>query len=205
MALLGLRWSTKFQRYLHCNEETLSCRYRYQDVGFLIGWATSPRSTTWSHFLDFAGRCLQFPNFLRRLLQVFFCFVNSPSVFLPKSLKLDTVKVFVENAGFFQLEVSLGSGSMLYGHFFRTSGCLWYNRISGRLPNETSPTNKLKSIWAMKKGPPWLFRVYRGWNTTQVIIINHEIRIPIKQPVFHGKYPAVFFLWLIFPYTKRRG
>ena len=29
------------------------------------------------------------------------------------------------------------------------------------------------------------------------IIINHEIRIPIKQPVFHGKYPSLFFFsWL---------
>ena len=24
-------------------------------------------------------------------------------------------------------------------------------------------------------------------------IINHDIRIPVKQPVFHGKYPRVFF------------
>ena len=25
-------------------------------------------------------------------------------------------------------------------------------------------------------------------------IINHEIRIPINQPVFHGKYLRVFFV-----------
>ena len=24
--------------------------------------------------------------------------------------------------------------------------------------------------------------------------MNHEIRIPIKQPGFHGKYPRVFFV-----------
>ena len=26
-------------------------------------------------------------------------------------------------------------------------------------------------------------------------IINHDIRIPINQPVFHGKYLRVFFSW----------
>ena len=38
-----------------------------------------------------------------------------------------------------------------------------------------------------------------GDYTTQLCgdyFINHEIRIPIKQPVFHGKYPALFFSWL---------
>ena len=25
-------------------------------------------------------------------------------------------------------------------------------------------------------------------------IISHDIRIPIKQPGFHGKYPRVFFV-----------
>ena len=36
----------------------------------------------------------------------------------------------------------------------------------------------------------WLFRVDRGWNASQVCgyyFINHEIRIPMKQPVFEGK------------------
>ena len=39
----------------------------------------------------------------------------------------------------------------------------------------------------MKK--PWLFRVYRGWNTTQLYgdyFISHEIGISINQPGFHG-------------------
>ncbi len=37
-----------------------------------------------------------------------------------------------------------------------------------------------------KKGP-WLVGLYRGWTTTQLYgdyFINHEIRIPIKQPGF---------------------
>ena len=29
------------------------------------------------------------------------------------------------------------------------------------------------------------------------IIINHEIRIPIEQPGFHGKYLMGFVSWLI--------
>ena len=33
--------------------------------------------------------------------------------------------------------------------------------------------------------------------------INHEIRIPINQPVFHGKYPAVFFSWLTWNYGTK--
>ena len=37
---------------------------------------------------------------------------------------------------------------------------------------------------------PWLVRLCRGWNPTQLYgdyNKNHEIRIPINQPVFHGK------------------
>ena len=44
----------------------------------------------------------------------------------------------------------------------------------------------------------WLFRVYRGWKSYQVTWglfhnITHEIRIPIKQPGFNGKYLDWFF------------
>ena len=28
------------------------------------------------------------------------------------------------------------------------------------------------------------------------LVINHKKNIPIKQPVFHGKYPRLFFSWL---------
>ena len=45
---------------------------------------------------------------------------------------------------------------------------------------------------------PWLFIVYSGlylYYTQLGIIRNHEIRIPIKQPVFHGKIgPGIFFV-----------
>ena len=62
----------------------------------------------------------------------------------------------------------------------------------------------------MKK--PWLFRVHRGsyypamWGLQWTII-----RIPVKQPVFHGKYPSVFvaqvvveqtFVWNVQPDLK---
>ena len=52
-----------------------------------------------------------------------------------------------------------------------------------------------------KKGS-WLFRVYiYGILLPSYvgILINHEIRIPIKQPGFHGKYLRVFFSWLNSP------
>ena len=60
-----------------------------------------------------------FPPKARRLGDLYFVWDN---------LCLDPVKVFVENRGDYdgflrfviQLEVLLGSGSMLYGHFFRT-------------------------------------------------------------------------------------
>ena len=40
---------------------------------------------------------------------------------------------------------------------------------------------------------------YIGDYTSQLCedyVIHHEIRIPIKQPVFHGKYPRVSESWL---------
>ena len=58
----------------------------------------------------------------------------------------------------------------------------WWPNSSDSLPNEQ---------W--KKDPWWLFKVYRGWQTTQLYgdyIINHSnsLRILIEQPGFHGKY-----------------
>ena len=128
----------KFQKYLHCNEQALSCGYRYQDVGVLIGWATSPRSWTWSYFLDFPGRCLQFLNFfLEGFWHVFdlffvFCFlslslsskiIQGDLYFVwdnlclfghPSSLCLAQREgLLTLPAWFFWLEVSLGSGSTL--------------------------------------------------------------------------------------------
>ena len=49
-----------------------------------------------------------------------------------------------------------------------------------------------------EKNGPYSCLGYIGDCITQLgIIINHEIRIPIKQPLFDGKYPAVFFFsWL---------
>ena len=55
--------------------------------------------------------------------------------------------------------------------------------------------------WAMKKGPPGCFGYVRDYNyTTQFCwdyenLIDHETRIPIKQPV-QWKVRGVFFLWL---------
>ena len=52
-------------------------------------------------------------------------------------------------------------------------------------------------IWYEQWPKPWLFAVHRRWNTTQLCrddVINYDIRIPIKQPVFHGKYPKVLFV-----------
>ena len=49
--------------------------------------------------------------------------------------------------------------------------------------------------WAMKK-KPWLFRVYRGWNTTQLCRDYDKPlqRIPMKQPGFNGmSYERFFF------------
>ena len=43
----------------------------------------------------------------------------------------------------------------------------------------------------------WWLRVYRGWNPTQMYrdyFINHDVRIPINQPGFHGR--VFFFSWL---------
>ncbi len=34
---------------------------------------------------------------------------------------------------------------------------------------------------------------YRSYNPIYNWKGDHLVRIPIKQPVFHGKYPAVFF------------
>ena len=48
---------------------------------------------------------------------------------------------------------------------------------------------------------PGCLGVYRGWNPSQLCgdyFINHEIRIPIQQPGFHGKEGRFFFSWLIF-------
>ena len=41
-----------------------------------------------------------------------------------------------------------------------------------------------------------MFRVYRGlcYPVKVGIKVNHEIRILIQQPVFHGKYPRVLFV-----------
>ena len=50
------------------------------------------------------------------------------------------------------------------------------------------------STWAMKQ-TQGLFRVYKGWNySIQFYRDYHKplyIRIPNKQPVFHGKYPSI--------------
>ena len=46
-----------------------------------------------------------------------------------------------------------------------------------------------------------LFRVYRGWKTTQLngdYFINHDIRIPSwNNQYFNGKYRPVFFWYLL--------
>lgn len=47
-----------------------------------------------------------------------------------------------------------------------------------------------------------LFRVYRRWHPTQLngdyfIFINHEIRIPNKQPGFNGSKPPGDFHWMM--------
>ena len=44
---------------------------------------------------------------------------------------------------------------------------------------------------AMKK--PWLFRVQKGLYYWVMLGLQLIIRIPIKQPLFHGKSPARFF------------
>ena len=144
--------------------------------------------------------------FLRRLLHCFFLFCKlSLSFFLPKSLKLDTVKVLVENVGGFAGKWQHALWALLQDPW--TPG--WYFRsLEGylmKLPQETN----LNPFKAMKKGLPWFFLVYRGWNTTQVIIIhheNHEIRIPIKQPVFHGSRIRPFFFFVAhFSLYKTKG
>ena len=44
---------------------------------------------------------------------------------------------------------------------------------------------------------PWLFRVQKGLYYWVMLGLQLIIRIPIKQPLFHGKSPArFFFLWL---------
>ena len=69
----------------------------------------------------------------------------------------------------------------------------WIHHWLGMLEQNyfTSLRRSLPDQW--KKGN-WLFRYIdsRGWHPTQLcgdcgIMINHDIRIPIKQPVFHGK------------------
>ena len=67
----------------------------------------------------------------------------------------------------------------------RTPTPQWWPNSSDSLPNEQ---------W---KKDPWLFRVYRGSQTTQLYgdyVINHSnsLRILIEQPGFHGKYPRDF-------------
>ena len=71
--------------------------------------------------------------------------------------------------------------------------CRMHRMLSG-MPDErkSQKTPGWWTTWAMKK--LWLFRVYRG--PTQLhgdYFITHEIRIPIKQPGFNGKYPDCFF------------
>ena len=57
-----------------------------------------------------------------------------------------------------------------------------------------------------KKGPPWLFRVYLGdEEATQLCgVLFHKttisVRIPIKQPVLHGKYQSFFFRGSCYPH-----
>ncbi len=64
----------------------------------------------------------------------------------------------------------------------------------GAIQNDAAPVRNKTYVWETWQ-KPWLFAVYRGWNTTQlcgIYWINHEIRIAIKQPVFlHSR--VVFF------------
>ena len=57
-----------------------------------------------------------------------------------------------------------------------------------------------------KRAPGWARVIFRGWNFLPSyigILINHEIRIPINQPVFHGKYGRVF--WVVAHLLFNRG
>ena len=66
------------------------------------------------------------------------------------------------------------------------SYCAWYSF--------GAVVAKMRNIWAMKK--PWLFRVYRGWKTTQLC---GDCNKPwnkdpvIKQSAFHGSSIRPFF------------
>ena len=58
----------------------------------------------------------------------------------------------------------------------------------------------VKSNRSNEKGHWVVFGVYRGWNPTQLCGDYKKVMkygshwVPIKQPGFNGKYPAVFFL-----------
>ncbi len=111
-----------------------------------------------------------------------------PNTSKPKVKEEDEARgTFIFHSHQFSLVQTVScSGGMAHWSSIRSPLDSCFRRFWGNRQN-------LKTLtWAMKK--TWLFTVYGGIILPSYvgIIINHEIRIPIKQP-YNGKW-EVFFL-----------